>query len=172
MNNLINIKKAPNEILQLLCRDKRLLNLIYDDNNDAGEKDLTGISVEELIQKQYIQTFPPTPDNGIDGENYRNTYVSIFIDDIYMSVEDNNIKAYGSIIISTDHSLLKLKNNNNRLLEICDLILNDINKKKISCAGNIIVSQIEAIQAGTNVHRLGYRINYTVTDQQIKQAGI
>lgn len=57
-----------------------------------------------------------------------------------------------------------LNKNRNRLLELSDLIVDCLDKQKLSSMGQLSILSMSAVEYSTN--RSGYRISFSLSDQQ------
>ena len=165
MKILINIKKIPLEIGQLLSQNKKLCGLIIDDSADPQ---LVEKTYNELLNDKYFTIYSPVSDGISDKE--RNTYLTIVIDTINLKKEDNNIFTTGNIYITTDENHILIKNNKNRLLEMADQIVQTIDNAKLSSAGTVSVDSL--VYTTLTKHKIGYIISFSVSDQQIESVEI
>lgn len=166
MKNLVNIKKIPFEIAQLLAGNPNFCSLILDDSDDPGKVET---SLTELLNSHYLTIYPPVNDGGITDYG-RNTYVVILLDSITTESQDNNMNVTGYIYITTDNSHILLSQNRSRLLELADVVLQTLNGAKLTSAGQMEIGSITHVMISN--FRAGYRINFTVTDQQTERAEI
>ena len=161
MKNLRNIKKVPFEIGQLLANNKRFCSFLVDDTNNPGDVSMSFI---ELLNEKYITIYPPVEDGAIEQYN-RNTYVIILLDSISTADSNANIGVSGNIYITTDVNHILLTENRNRLLEMADEVLQTLDNAKLTSAGEIHINHISHTMI--NTFRAGYRISFTLSDQQI-----
>ena len=166
MKNLRNIKKVPFEIGQLLANNKRFCSFLIDDTNNPGE---VSMSFVELLNEKYITIYPPVEDGAIEQYN-RNTYAIILLDSISTADSNANIGVSGNIYITTDVNHILLTENRNRLLEMADEVLQTLDNAKLTSAGEIHINHISHTMITT--FRAGYRISFTLSDQQIERAEI
>lgn len=168
MNKLRNIKNAVFEIAQILGQDDILCRLLVVDDNDPFNAERPNKDVNDLISEKYISMYTPT-ENAIEDFG-RNTFVSIIIDNISLTSADANSRAIISIYVSTDLSHTIIKNNKNRLLEMCDRIETLLDNAKLSSAGQITVSSIQHVML-SELHD-AYRLGCSISDQIIRKAEI
>ena len=100
MNKLINIKKAPAEIAQLLYQNTHLMSLI------TSEK--SSLDWNTIIANKYISLCPPLEDGTIT--NNRNISLIILLERINMNGQDSNIIVNGKIYVNAEMNYL-LDNN-------------------------------------------------------------
>lgn len=164
---LKNIKKIPFEIASILVSNEDVVKLIYDDDPSVLlKKNKINISMEELIQKNYIGFYPAT-ETGINSID-RNTFIIINLEDINLQNTDININTSGAIYITTDKAHCLLNNNKLRLLELADVIEGVLENQKLSSAGKIILTSVNYVVFSD--FRSGYRINFRCSDQQTRKA--
>lgn len=164
---LKNIKKIPFEIASVLVSNEDVVKLIYDDDPSVLlKKNKINISMEELIQKNYIGFYPAT-ETGINSID-RNTFIIINLEDINLQNTDININTSGAIYITTDKAHCLLNNNKLRLLELADVIEDVLENQKLSSAGKIILTSVNYVVFSD--FRSGYRINFRCSDQQTRKA--
>ena len=159
MGRLINIKRAPIEIAQLLYNNKTLMSLITNTNIN-NPMDWTTI-----VAQKYISLCPPLEDGTITGE--RDLSLIILLDRINMNGADSNMIVSGKIYINAEASRILDSNYNNLLLEIVDEICNTIDGVKLTASGQISVNSINYISYSTM--RCGYSINFSFTDQDTQK---
>lgn len=161
MKPLKNIKKSVMEIASLLAQDITLVKLVYNDGVDALDHNIpVSVDLNFLIKNHYISIFPPV-ENRIE-EYGRNTFISILLDTIISSTEPNT---RGNLIIyvSTIESELLIKDNRNRLLEICDRIIAVLQGTKLSAVGEINITSISHVMLSE--FHTAYRLNLNISDQ-------
>ena len=144
MNKLINIKKAPAEIAQLLYQNTHLMSLI------TSEK--SSLDWNTIIANKYISLCPPLEDGTIT--NNRNISLIILLERINMNGQDSNIIVSGKIYVNAEMNYLLDNNYNNILLEIVNEVVNSIN----------FITYTPT--------RCGYSINFSFTDQNLQQVEI
>ena len=159
MGRLINIKRAPIEIAQLLYNNKTLMSLITNTNIDNS------IDWTTILAQKYISLCPPLEDGTITGE--RDLSLIILLDRINMNGADSNMIVSGKIYINAEASRILDSNYNNLLLEIVDEICNTIDGVKLTASGQISVNSINYISYSTM--RCGYSINFSFTDQDTQK---
>lgn len=163
---LKNINKVPLEIVDLLSQDKGILNLLYNDSSNVLEQLDTEIDIQKLFDDEYIQLFSPL---ATEVNHYKtNLTLSVLLDEI--SFFESNIGAMVRIYVSCSNDLIKLTNNENRLLSLVDRITTSLKNTKLSCAGIIKLDSINYVIVNEN--RSGYRINLFISDQQSIKAEI
>lgn len=159
MGKLINIKRAPIEIAQLLYNNKTLMSLITNTNIDNP------IDWTTIVAQKYISLCPPLEDGTITGE--RDLSLIILLDRINMNGADSNMIVSGKIYINAEASRILDSNYNNLLLEIVDEICNTIDGVKLTASGQIAINSINYISYSTM--RCGYSINFSFTDQDTQK---
>ena len=159
MGRLINIKRAPIEIAQLLYNNKTLMSLITNTNIDNP------IDWTTILAQKYISLCPPLEDGTITGE--RDLSLIILLDRINMNGADSNMIVSGKIYINAEASRILDSNYNNLLLEIVDEICNTIDGVKLTASGQIAINSINYISYSTM--RCGYSINFSFTDQDTQK---
>lgn len=159
MGKLINIKRAPIEIAQLLYNNKKLMSLITNTNIDNP------IDWTTIVAQKYISLCPPLEDGTITGE--RDLSLIILLDRINMNGADSNMIVSGKIYINAEASRILDSNYNNLLLEIVDEICNTIDGVKLTASGQIAINSINYISYSTM--RCGYSINFSFTDQDTQK---
>ena len=159
MGRLINIKRAPIEIAQLLYNNKTLMSLITNTNIDNS------IDWTTILAQKYISLCPPLEDGTITGE--RDLSLIILLDRINMNGADSNMIVSGKIYINAEASRILDSNYNNLLLDIVDEICNTIDGVKLTASGQIAINSINYISYSTM--RCGYSINFSFTDQDTQK---
>lgn len=159
MGRLINIKRAPIEIAQLLYNNKKLMSLITNTNIDNP------INWTTIVAQKYISLCPPLEDGTITGE--RDLSLIILLDRINMNGADSNMIVSGKIYINAEANRILDSNYNNLLLEIVDEICNTIDGVKLTASGQISINSINYISYSTM--RCGYSINFSFTDQDTQK---
>lgn len=162
---LKHIKKAPFEIAQELAKNKRIVNLIYNDNPSALTDSDINMSIQELISENYIGFYPAT-ETGINLID-RNTFIIINLEDLNLQTRDNNISTTGAIYITTDKAHALLENNSLRLLELVDEIDGCLENIKLSSAGRVQLTSVNYVVFSD--FRSGYRINFRINDQPVRK---
>lgn len=159
MGKLINIKRAPIEIAQLLYNNKTLMSLIT--NTDIANP----IDWTTVVTQKYISLCPPLEDGTITGE--RDLSLIILLDRINMNGADSNMIVSGKIYINAEASRILDSHYNNLLLEIVDEICNTIDGVKLTASGQIAINSINYVSYSTM--RCGYSINFSFTDQDTQK---
>lgn len=163
---LKNINKVPLEIVNLLSQDKGILNLLYNDSPNVLEQLDAEVDVQKLFDDEYIQLFSPL---ATEINHYKtNLTLSVLIDEI--NFFDSNTGATVRIYVSCSNDLIKLSNQENRLLSLIDKIVTNLQNTKLSCAGMTRLDSVDYVIVNEN--RSGYRINLFISDQQPKQVEI
>lgn len=161
MEKLRNIKKATNDITNILCQDEKIKKLLVNDSKTALEDGEIQKTYNDLISEGYISYYAPS-DTGIE-DAQRNTFISMYVQSI-IPRDDNSYRTEIVLYVTTDKEHLALKNNKNRLLELCDCILGDLQQQKITSSGEISIGSISHVMFSD--FRLGYRIMLTLLDQE------
>lgn len=164
---LKNLKLAPFQIAGELAANKQIVRLIYDDNenvlDEMFEYDLTA---QELINENYIGFYPAT-ESGIVSID-KNTFIIINMEDFSFNDSDANVRGSGAIYITTDKNHALLTKGRLRLLELVDAIEGCLNNKKLMSAGKIRITSANYVVFSD--FRSGYRINFSINDQQREKA--
>ena len=172
---LRNLKRVPFEIAEGLIRTdipgklgarESILKLLFNDKADALEQETPNVTVDYLIQEDYIGFYPAT-ESGIK-DNQRNTFLIINLEDVSLHSSDNNTVVTGSIYITTNKDHCLLNNKKLRLLELADAIDTMLDGEKLSSAGQI--NLIGVYYVVFSDFRCGYRINFRIHDQQTRKA--
>lgn len=171
---LKNLKRIPFEIAEALISKEewkkesreKFLKLLINDTSSALEVKTSDVSVDYLIEKNYIGFYPAT-EAGIK-DNDRNTFLIINLEDFNLQNADNNINVTGAIYITTDKSHCLLDNKKLRLLELIDVIDTLLDNQKLSSAGKISLTSANYVVFSD--FRSGYRINFRCSDQQTRKA--
>ena len=164
---LQNLKNTPIEIASTLAIKDDIVRLLYDDEPSAlVNKKMINLSVQDLIEQDYIGFYPAT-ETGINTIE-RNTFIVINLEDINFHNTDSNTSIAGAIYVTTDKSHCLLMNNKLRLLELVDLIEDALENCKLSAAGKIRVNSANYVVFSD--FRCGYRINFRINDQQSRKA--
>ena len=107
---LKNLKNAPIEIASTLASNETIIRLIYDDEPSVLlNKKTISLSIEELINQNYIGFYPAT-ETGINSID-RNTFIIINLEDFNLQNTDSNTGCTGAIYITTDKAHCLLSNN-------------------------------------------------------------
>ena len=163
MKPLVNIKKAPLEVAQLLANNTTLVKLLTISTPDVLEKtEESLLDLNSLIKDVYINFYAPT-EYGIKNFD-RAAQISVYIDPITPSRIDGNIDSHIIVYFSTKTDNILLNNNKNRLLEAVDCILQSLDNKKLSAAGQL--SCINCSYVFFDDFHAGYRISFSFNDQQ------
>lgn len=168
MKTIKNIKKSIIEIAQILAADETILKLIYLDVPDALSQPTPEISLNQLIEQHYVCVIPPV-ESGIK-DSWRNTFITILLDNVYFSRRDDNTAANLIIYVSTDEAHVLLEDNKMRMLEIIDKITLLLDNKKISGAGTLSVDSCSHTMLSE--FRSAYRISISCNDQNTKKVEI
>ena len=164
---LKNLKNAPIEIASILASNGTIVRLIYDDEPSVLlNKKTISLSIEELINQNYIGFYPAT-ETGINSID-RNTFIIINLEDFNLQNTDSNTGCTGAIYITTDKAHCLLSNNKLRLLELIDEIETTLENKKLSAAGKIQLTSVNYVVFSD--FRSGYRINFRISDQSNRKA--
>lgn len=163
MKPLVNIKKAPLEVAQILSGNTTLVKLLTISTPDALKNpDEYLPDLNTLIREQYINFYAPT-EYGIKNFD-RAAQISVFVDQLNIHSIDGNIGANLIIYFGTKTDNILLEENKNRLLEAMDCIIQSVNGEKISSSG-----QLECISCSYTFFddfHAGYRIAFRFSDQQ------
>jgi len=165
MIKLTNLKKAPIEIATVLAQDETIKKLLIIDTADALIQSVPEKSLNDLLEEHYISMEPPV-ENRIE-DYQRNTFISILVDSI-MPASEENTRATIILYVSTNMDHILLEGNKNRLLELGDKIINLLQNKKFSSAGQMNFSSMSHLML-SEFHS-AYRLSFIMTDQQ-KKAG-
>ena len=168
MKNFINIKKAPLEIATILANDTKIKQLLYIDDNDPLNADVSEVTLNMMLEEHYISMVPPT-ENRIE-EYGRNSFLSILVDTISPNAADNNVRANLIIYVSTNADHLMIKNNGNRLLELADRVYTLLENKKLTASGEININTFSHVML-SEFHS-SYRISLSITDQSTRKEDI
>ena len=164
---LKNLKNAPIEIASILASNGTIVRLIYDDEPSVLlNKKTISLSIEELINQNYIGFYPAT-ETGINSID-RNTFIIINLEDFNLQNTDGNTGCTGAIYITTDKAHCLLSNNKLRLLELVDEIETTLENKKLSAAGKIQLTSVNYVVFSD--FRCGYRINFRISDHSNRKA--
>lgn len=162
MKPLINIKKAPLEVAQILAQNKVLVKLLTISTPDVLSTEGSLPNLNTLISEQYINFFAPT-EYGIANFD-RAAQIAIFIDQINPRSTDSNIGSHLIVYFTTKTDNILLDENKNRLLEAVDCILQSLEEQKISASG--LLSCISCTYVFFDDFHAGYRISFSFNDQQ------
>lgn len=164
MEKLANIKKAVKEIALLLSLDDQLKCLLI---NEKDTDNIPTFTVNDLLKNEYISMYPPI-ESGIQKID-RHTFIVILIDSINLMNSENS-RANISVYVSTDSEHIGWAQNQNRLLEMCDRVIDVLDEKKLSSAGQINITSINHVMLSE--FRAAYRLNLNLTDIQVRKAEI
>jgi len=168
MKNFVNIKKAPLEIATILAGNTKIKQLLYSDDEDPLNADVSQVTLNQMLEEHYISMVPPT-ENRIQ-EYGRNSFLSIIVDTISPNAADNNIRANIIIYVSTNADHLMIKDNGNRLLELADQIYLLLQNKKLTASGEININSFSHVML-SEFHS-SYRISLSIADQSTGKADI
>ncbi len=168
MKTLVNIKKSVIEVAQLLAADETILKLVYIDEPNALISPKPEITLNELIEQHYICVIPPV-ETGIK-DSWRNTFITILLDNVSFNRRDDNTSANMIIYVSTDEAHVLLDDNKMRMLEIIDRIVAILEGKKITGAGIISVDNFNHTMLSE--FRSAYRVMISFSDQNTKKVEI
>lgn len=163
---LKNLKKAPMEIASLLAADEKVVKLIYNDSSSALTESFSPVSMQDLINQDYIGFYPAIESGIKDIE--RNTFIIISTEDFSLAQNGINTTVSGSIYITTDKAHSLLANGAIRLLELIDAIDSCLENQKLSSAGKISLVDVQYVTFSD--FRCGYRIGFRLIDQQNRKA--
>lgn len=169
MKQLTNIKKIPREMLELLVNSDIDLSvkiqklLLVDDNNiDLNTlDDFQLLSANELLAQEYVSLTPVLDENITNST--RNTFLIINLDEIDFSNWEDNTSVTGAIFIGTNREHAVINNQDLRLLEMVDLLLQLFDGYKLSAAGSITMDYASFITYSQ--YCFGYKIMFKVQDQ-------
>lgn len=164
MSKLMNIKKAPFEIAQILGGNELIQRLLVIDTPNALTKSFTPLSINELLANKYINITPRLENGKIDSG--RNTFIEVRINECDFAREG----AVGEVLIGTDTEHALLENNKIRLLELADAIEGILNERKISTAGKILCRFVQEIEYSEFTY--GYTIAFSISDQQTQKGDV
>lgn len=163
---LKNLKKAPMEIASLLATDEKVVKLIYNDSPSALTESFSPVSMQDLINQDYIGFYPAIESGIKDIE--RNTFIIINTEDFSLAQAGINTTVSGSIYVTTDKAHSLLTNGAIRLLELVDAIDSCLENQKLSSAGKISLVDVQYVTFSD--FRCGYRIGFRLIDQQNRKA--
>lgn len=168
MSQLRNLKRSVNEIAQLLAQNDIVCKLLFNDESSALTDPRPDVTFNELISGNYICMYPPVESRI---EDYgRNTFITVLLDTALLHSSDDNTTATVVLYISTNEDHILLDNNANRLLEMCDEVINILDNKKLSTAGTINISSITHVMLSE--FHAAYRLNLRISDQHSRKAEI
>lgn len=168
MKNFVNIKKAPLEIATILANDTKIKQLLYSDEVDPLNADVSQVTLNQMLEEHYISMVPPT-ENRIQ-EYGRNSFLSIIVDTILPNAADNNVRANIIIYISTNADHLMIKDNGNRLLELANQVYSLLQNRKLTASGEINISSFSHVML-SEFHS-SYRILLSIADQSTRKVDI
>jgi len=170
MKSLKNIKKCVMEIAQVLAADEQIVKLLYNDQPDAIDKDVPKPTVDmnTLIQEHYICICAPVED-GIK-DQWKNTFLTILLDNAFFGRADDNTAVNLKIYVSTDEQHLLLNGNKNRLFELLDRIITDLDGYKLSAAGKLEVGSFAHTMLSE--FRFAYAISVSFDEQNTRKVEI
>ncbi len=168
MKTLRNVKKSVIEVAQLLAADPDILKLVYIDDPDALNQEKPDISLNDLISQHYICVIPPIETGIVD--SWRNTFITILLDNVYFNRNDDNTASALVIYVSTDEQHVLLVDNKMRTLEIIDRIIAILEGKKLSGAGTLSIDNFSHTMLSE--FRSAYRISISFNDQNTKKVEI
>ena len=164
---LRKLKDIPYQIAQILASSEDVVRLIYSDEPSVLlTKNQITVNVNDLINDDYISFYPAT-ESGIK-DIKRNTFIIINCEDFNLQAADKNVAVSGAIYITTDKAHSLLSQGKLRLLELADAIDSALDGKKLTAAGQIILSSVNYVVFSD--FRSGYRINFRIQDQQTRKA--
>ena len=168
MKKLLNIKKAVLEIAQLLAQDNDLCKLVYNDVNNPFDVEVpASVDLNYLIQNHYISIEPPVENRINDFD--RNTFITILLDSVAPS-EEQNIRGYFYIYVTTNSDHLLIKENKNRLLEMADCVIDSLEDRKVTSSSTLAFSSMQFVML-SDFHP-SYRLSFRIADQPIRKAEI
>lgn len=161
MKSLKNIKKCVNEIAQILVHNDNIVKLLFNDQPSALTDPKPDVDLNTLIQEHYICVCAPV-ESGIQNE-WKNTFLTILLDNCYFGRQDDNTTTTLKIYVSTDEQHLLINDNKNRLLELLDLVITELDGHKLSSAGKLEVTSFAHTMLSE--FRFAYAIIVTFSDQ-------
>lgn len=164
MKNVNLLKKTLFEIVQLLASNETIQKFLYVDTNDLNSDDFKLFQprpAQALLDEEYI-SIAPHLENAIENST-RNTFLVVQLEEIIFSMTD--IQAQGAIHIVTDKQHELLTPNDSRLLILMNEIIQTLEHKKLSAAGEIVFSS--ASRVVYSPYTFGYRLNFRFNDQQL-----
>lgn len=168
MKSIRNIKKSVLEIAQLLAQNDNIVKLLYNDHSSALLEDRPDITLNQLLNDHYICICAPI-ESGIR-DTWRNTFLTILLDNCYLDQKDDNYMASVKIYVSTEEQFLMLDDNKNRLFELIDEIIMTLEDKKLSSAGKMTVSTFSHTML--TEFRFAYVITVSFSDQTTRKVEI
>ena len=168
MKTLRNIKKSVMEVAQLLAQNDNIVKLLYNDNASALIDAKPEVDLNTLITGHYICVCAPV-ESGIK-DQWKNTFLTVLLDNIYFGRQDDNSTVSMKIYVSTDEQHLLLVDNKNRLLELIDEVVNTLDNYKLSTAGKIEVAS--CMHTMLSEFRFAYMIVINFNDQNARKVEI
>lgn len=168
MKTLRNIKKSVMEIAQLLAQNDNIVKLLYNDEATALIDEKPSVDLNTLIHEHYICVCAPV-ESGIK-DQWKNTFLTVLMDNIYFGRQDDNSAVSMKIYVSTDEQHLLLADNKNRLLELIDEVVNTLDGYKLSSAGKMEVSSCSHTMLSE--FRFAYMIIVNFNDQNARKVEI
>lgn len=162
MKQLKTVKNIPNEIAAHLAADQSLVRLLVDDSQDLStEIERSDYSLETLLTKKYLCTYPIVESDGLV-DSTKNTFLVIKLTLVSFSSGDE-VEVSGNIYITSNLNHYLLKGGKDRNLEICDRICQDLDGLKLTATQTISIGNIVSIVVGND--RAGYCRSFEVRDQ-------
>nr|DAF80053.1 MAG TPA: hypothetical protein [Caudoviricetes sp.] len=162
MKQLKTIKNIPNEIAAHLAADPALVRLLVDDSQDLStEIERSDYSLETLLAKKYLCTYPIVESDGLV-DSTKNTFLVIKLTLVSFSSGDD-VEVSGNIYITSNLNHYLLKGGKDRNFEICDRLCQDLDGLKLTATQTIDIGNIVSIAVGND--RAGYCRSFEVKDQ-------
>ncbi len=168
MKSLRNIKKSVMEIAQLLAQDEEIVKLLYNDEPTALNDAAPSVDLNTLIQEHYICICAPVED-GIK-DQWKNTFLTVLLDNGFFGRSDDNTSITIKIYVSTDEQHLLLIDNKNRLFELMEHVIDDLDNRKLSSAGTITVNSFNHTMLSE--FRFAYVISLSFNEQVTRKVEI
>ena len=168
MKSLKNIKKSVMEIAQLLAQDEEIVKLLHNDEPTALNDAVPSVDLNTLIQEHYICICAPVED-GIK-DQWKNTFLTVLLDNGFFGRSDDNTSITIKIYVSTDEQHLLLIDNKNRLFELMERVIDDLDNRKLSSAGTITVNSFNHTMLSE--FRFAYVISLSFNEQVTRKVEI
>lgn len=165
MKSVALLEKTLFEMVYLLASNYDIQKLLYVDGNnlDTDFSDFQLLPPQDMLDNEYI-SIAPHLENGIENAT-RNTFLVVQLEDISLESYEGGIRASGAIHIVTDKQHEVLKPNHSRLLMLADAIINLLEHKKLSAAGEISFRSLARVVYSE--YTFGYRLSFSFNDQQL-----
>lgn len=164
MKTLKNVKKCVMEIAQILGQNDKVVKLLYNDETTALIDPKPVVDLNTLIQEHYICICAPV-ESGIK-DSWKNTFLTILLDEGLFSRADDNGDFSVKLYVTTDEQHLILEDNQNRLFELLDEIINTLDGFKLSSAGKLRVNNFKHTMLSE--FRFAYVIGLDFAEQNTK----